>query len=342
MTNAALLARFEVEHFDRNSIGEHRRAASLRILGRLAAVAAPRTLVELTPSDIMAWQSGEMARSNKPNSVRNYESMVHAFIRWAELAQLIATTDATLLRAVPPVRGATAKRLPRPYKRAEIQLLRTRLDEVFPVAPEKGIGMYALRRYKRGDSPFRLHARLHALRLQMEAQISLALEEGLRKGEIEAITLPRLHPDNECVVVRSLKTKPGEVREREVPYTEHSRACVRAWLEFRTGMMKPEHTRPWLSLHWEDPTDPQSWHQMVRAIEMLDCATEFRWHRLRHTFATERLRAGMPLEKVQLMMGHANLSQTLGYAQIVNSDLVTEADRTAEQFARNLGLEEVA
>lgn len=60
--------------------------------------------------------------------------------------------------------------------------------------------------------------------------------------------------------------------------------------------------------------------------------------RLRHTFATERLRSGMALEKLQVMLGHSTLQQTLAYAEIVNADVQTEADRTADAFARNLGL----
>jgi site-specific recombinase XerD len=126
-----------------------------------------------------------------------------------------------------------------------------------------------------------------------------------------------------------------------VPYTEHSRLCVREWLAFRSAL-KPTHEMPWLRLLPFDLT-PQGSIPLRRSLTILDPTTaplEIRWHRLRHTFATELLRAGMPLEKLQVMMGHATLQQTLAYAEIVNADVISEAERTADEFARNLGLAE--
>lgn len=38
-------------------------------------------------------------------------------------------------------------------------------------------------------------------------------------------------------------------------------------------------------------------------------------HRLRHTYASQRLRDGVSLEAVRKLMGHANLQTTLGYAE---------------------------
>lgn len=56
-------------------------------------------------------------------------------------------------------------------------------------------------------------------------------------------------------------------------------------------------------------------------------------HRLRHTFATERLRAGVSLAAVRKLLGHQNLQTTLRYAEIdleaVKHELVAARRRTA-------------
>ena len=44
-------------------------------------------------------------------------------------------------------------------------------------------------------------------------------------------------------------------------------------------------------------------------------------HKLRHTFATVGLRNGMPLEKLQALLGHTNPQTTLIYAKL-NSDIL--------------------
>lgn len=50
-------------------------------------------------------------------------------------------------------------------------------------------------------------------------------------------------------------------------------------------------------------------------------------HKLRHTFATSGLRGGMPLEKLQALMGHAEPKTTLIYAKIDKGDLQREHSR---------------
>lgn len=48
------------------------------------------------------------------------------------------------------------------------------------------------------------------------------------------------------------------------------------------------------------------------------------FHVARHTFATSFLRAGGKVEKLQLLLGHSSLSQTMIYAHIVNEDANSE------------------
>ena len=50
-------------------------------------------------------------------------------------------------------------------------------------------------------------------------------------------------------------------------------------------------------------------------------------HRLRHTFATSGLRGGMPLEKLQALLGHVKPETTLIYAKLDQLDLQREHQR---------------
>ena len=66
--------------------------------------------------------------------------------------------------------------------------------------------------------------------------------------------------------------------------------------------------------------------------------TRWRWHRFRHTAATEWLRAGVPIEKVQRFMGHRSIELTLAYTEVLSSDM-TDAFAAAEaSFSERLGL----
>jgi site-specific recombinase XerD len=336
LSNEDLLARFAEEHYERNSISEGRRHQSDVVLRALAARLKGRPLMEVTPSDLMAWQGAELKRGLAPNTVQKEQNMISAFITWAGRAQLISFEVTTQLKSVGAPRGATTTQQPRPYKKHELQLFRQLLAAKYPTMPDVGRGSLMMRRYLGGHSQFRWVIKKHARRLQYEAQVSLALEEGLRRIEIYRLPMVDLHYENASVVVRTAKGRPGQVREREVPYAGHSRLCVQEWLDFR-DLLAPGHEHPWLTLDNTDPSSPQTLRRFAASLDRFK--GPWSWHRFRHTFATERLRAGVPLEQVQRMLGHARMEQTLAYAEIVSADVEREALRTEDQFARNLGLE---
>ena len=50
-------------------------------------------------------------------------------------------------------------------------------------------------------------------------------------------------------------------------------------------------------------------------------------HRLRHTFATVGINGGMPLERLQTLMGHESPKTTLVYAKLDTTDLQREHRR---------------
>jgi integrase len=338
MTNEELLTRFEAEHMDSNSISPGRRAEQFLVLRRYAAQLNGRSLVEGGPADVLNFLGSEMkARDLAPNTARKYHGMIRAFNSWAYSVGLIAPMEYGALKAVPNPRGSQAQCQPKPYTPAEIREFYTTLDVRYPLLPEYGTGSKRLRRYYKGTAPFNRRIWRHARRLQFEAQVSLCLETGLRRSEMFRLTIPQMHYDNEGVIVVSAKSQPGQHREREVPYTNHSRVVIQDWLEFRTTLCL-DHDKPWLALHENGGGHlvPLGYGQLAEALAVF--GDKWTWHRFRHTFATERLRAGMPIEQLRLMLGHGNLEQTLAYAQILRPDVQKEAERTEQAFAESLGL----
>lgn len=188
------------------------------------------------------------------------------------------------------------------------------------------------RRWQKGDTPYS-RIRKHAIRLQLDAVISLALHGGLRRREILALHVDDLHYDNAYIVVWSGERWNSSYRE--VPYTEEARAAVRAWLDFR-ACMGVKHDAPWLNL-WatktaRDPLGPDTFAKLLSAY----VAPNLSYRRLRHTCGIAWLKAGMKLWEVQRFLGHASLRDTLPYGEAVEASLQGKVERGQGSFSAAL------
>jgi integrase len=338
MDTDQVLVRFEAEHMAPNSMSALRRAEQLKLLRRLASQ-LDHPLHELTGADVQSFMGAEITRGLAPNTVRKEHGMIRAFNTWATGASLISPERSAQLKSVRNPRGSTGRSTPKPYKPAEIKRLREQLAERYPALPSHGQGKYALHRWTSGKrTTLRRHLWLHATRVQLECQIALALELGLRKVEILRLTLPAVHFENDQVVVLTAKQGPGSQVTRVVPYTAHARQCAQEWLELRELLM-PQHDEPWLFLKCKgsraEQLDTLPMWKMSRALNQFG---PWRWHRLRHTAATEWLRAGVPMEKVQIMMGHANPEQTRAYTHISPEDVDRAVGLAEADFSRRMGI----
>ena len=60
------------------------------------------------------------------------------------------------------------------------------------------------------------------------------------------------------------------------------------------------------------------------------------YHIARHTFGTMSLNAGIPIESIAKMMGHASISSTQIYAQVTDNKISEDMDRLiAKQSAKD-------
>jgi integrase len=336
-----LLARFEAEYCAPNSISLKRRHDSAATLTRLAD-GLDHDLDLLTAAELATFIGAELSRGLKPQTVLTYQRQIRSFITWATAAGVIDPERSVQLKSVPNPRGSAAKNLPRPYTAAQIREFRTLLAEQYPVIGDMGRGSRRLKWFLGGRRAAGLRGPVwrHARRLQFEAQVALALEQGLRVCEIGSLSLPALDPTNDDLVVLTAKQGPGREVKRAIPYASHARTVVREWLDFRQ-LLAPGHDHPWLQLGPARDADAQLMPQSYDTLQgsMTKCfGSPWSWHRFRHTACTEWLRSGVPLEKVRVYAGHANIEMTLAYTQLLKADISEAFAKAEEDFARRLGL----
>jgi site-specific recombinase XerD len=289
-------------------------------------------LTQVTDQSFASFLQAQSARGLHPNTVRKNGNMIRPFFKWAWREKLITAERLMELETVRNPRGATNQSKPRPYSRKEVAQLWEDIDATYPKAKP-----HMMKRWRKGTSRYAKVWR-HGMGLQVEAIAHLALHGGMRRDEIFRATIDEVHPDNDYLVVQGAAKGSGErgYRERNVPMTVDTRRAMHNWLEFR-AWMKPDHDALWLGANGFS-TDPKL-PMCNDAFQYLMGKVGRGWElqRLRHTCATEWLRAGMAIEQVQRLLGHARLQQTLAYAEIVPDDLSRGARRVEGNFSRAIG-----
>jgi integrase len=160
-------------------------------------------------------------------------------------------------------------------------------------------------RYLTEDEEKRLCAVLELEYQRHLPEFDLALNTGLRQGSQYSLTWSMVDWKQRMVhIPRTKNEHPLHVPLNEAALAALRIACSRngangrVFLSERTGepLVHPRH--------WFDPA--------LRKAKI----AEFRWHDLRHTFASRLRMKGTPLEDIADLLGHKSLMMTRRYAHL--------------------------
>jgi integrase len=135
--------------------------------------------------------------------------------------------------------------------------------------------------------------------------MEFALFTGVRRGEALALTWDRV--DRARGVVSLDVTKNGEPREVKLNSTADA-VLARRWTPDATGYVFG--SRKWNSFR-------SAWEAALSASGIQG----FRFHDLRHTFASWLVQRGRPLKEVQDALGHLSVTMTNRYAHLAPENL---------------------
>jgi integrase len=138
--------------------------------------------------------------------------------------------------------------------------------------------------------------------------VLLAINTGLRRGELLQLKWRDLDLQRRILTVRGEGAKTGQTRH--IPLNSEAVRVMKAW--------RPTTAEPaWLVFGGASETAPlfavkKAWHGVLKAATV----TSFRFHDLRHTFASKLVMSGIDLNTVRELLGHKSLTMTLRYAHL--------------------------
>lgn len=136
--------------------------------------------------------------------------------------------------------------------------------------------------------------------------VLLSINTGMRQGEVFNLAWVDIDLKNKVLTVEGDGAKSGQTRH--IPLNREALEALSSW-KSQSGdsrLVFPGKNGSRLD------NVRKSWDGLLKMAKI----TGFRWHDLRHTFASKLVMAGVPLNTVRELLGHADIKMTLRYAHL--------------------------
>jgi integrase len=131
--------------------------------------------------------------------------------------------------------------------------------------------------------------------------VLLSMNTGLRRGELLKLRWTSIDFDRRLLTVEGANAKSRQTRH--VPLNDEAVSLLQRWREQATGASQVFDVSTGFKTAWT--------HVLERAQ-----ITGFRWHDLRHHFASRLVQRGVPLNTVRDLLGHSSVAMSLRYAHL--------------------------
>ena len=160
---------------------------------------------------------------------------------------------------------------------------------------------------------------------------------GIRIGEMRQLPLNALEatgPDTFSLHVPAGKT----YAERLVPLDEHTVEVIRRIIAQRGCLLKrplrPSRRNLMMINQWGRHLSPARYGVHLKELTAhLDRNEHITCHRLRHTYATQMARAGMPVPALMKLMGHKTPKMTMRYVEVAQNDVREAYEQAMTQLS---------
>lgn len=257
-----------------------------------------KRLNAITAWQIDKWQSARRKAGKAPATINRdvtaLKAMLSKAVEWGIL-------DAHPLAKFKPqkVDKNARTRFLRPEEEAE---LRTALDTREMKLKQERASANAWRR-QRG---YTIKPELKGFADHMKPMVLLSLNTGMRRGELFNLRWPDVELKQNLLTVRDSNAKSGTTRH--IPLNQEAVEVLRTW-KSRGGagplVFPGRNGEPFNNVK-------KAWAAILEAAKIKD----FRWHDLRHTFASNLVMKGVDLNTVRELLGHSDIKMTLRYAHL--------------------------
>lgn len=277
------------------------KATLARLRACFAADLGKKKLADITPWVVEKWRAAKLKRGIVPATINRDLSALKAALSKALEWGLLEAHPLTKLKPSkvdhsPKVRFLDKDEEQRLRKALEARDERIRTDRVRANAWRTARGYELLSDLS--AQPYVDH---------LKPMVLLAMNTGMRRGELLNLTWENVDQPRALITVVAATAKSGKTRH--IPLNAEALAVLKGWKECagrESGLVFPgTNGEPMGHIK-------TSWEGLLAAAEV----TNFRFHDLRHHFASMLVMAGVDLNTVRELLGHGDIKMTLRYVHL--------------------------
>lgn len=170
-------------------------------------------------------------------------------------------------------------------------------------------------RFLEPEEEKKLRDKIIELSPEHEPEFDLALHTGMRRGEQYRLRWQDV--DLKRGILTITRSKHGEARRIQINSTARAALLKLRQRSAGVGYVCPGYEGP----------RTRDWREWFEDALKAAKIANFRWHDLRHTFASRLVMAGVPLRAVQVLLGHKRIETTLRYSHLGEAHLHEAVER---------------
>ena len=144
----------------------------------------------------------------------------------------------------------------------------------------------------------------------IKPMVLLSLHTGMRQGNLFSLLWGDIDFENNTIILRATVSKSGKTLR--IPLNSIAVELLKSWKAQSVNTANEAFAFPSPVSGGMLNNVKKAWAGILKAAQI----ENFRWHDMRHDFASQLVMRGVDLNTVRELMGHADMEMTLRYAHL--------------------------
>lgn len=257
--------------------------------------------MEMTPLKIETWRQGEIKTGRLRNaSINRRSAALKTLLNWAVAHELLPANPLALLKKLPEVDSDIKIRYLSTDERARL----------FAAIDAREARLRAERRRTLDGGHRQYLPPLEELPFAdyFKPLVILALNTGIRRNALFSLQWEDVDLDHATVHLAAASAK--NKKDAYLPLNSAAEEALRLWRSQAPANNPLVFPSPLTGGKMN--SCKKVWHSVLKSANIAN----FRWHDMRHDFASRLVMAGVDLNTVRELMTHSDISMTLRYAHL--------------------------